>query len=69
MPKKLPLSKTTEQAQALSKKVGSTRSGRDALTRVWGGVYLEDGKVSREFNNHKTKADWADTWQVLTMDK
>jgi hypothetical protein len=36
---------------------------------VWGGVYLEDGKVSREFNNHKTKADWADTWQVLTMDK
>lgn len=36
MPKKLPLSKTTEQARALSKKVGSTRSGRDALTRVWG---------------------------------
>jgi hypothetical protein len=36
---------------------------------VWGGVYLEDGKISREFNNHKTKADWADTWQILTTDK
>lgn len=36
---------------------------------VWGGVYLEKGKVSREFNRHKTKADWAETWQNLTMDK
>jgi hypothetical protein len=36
---------------------------------VWAGVYLEDGKISREFNNHKTKADWADTWQILTTDK
>lgn len=35
---------------------------------VWGGVYFEDGKISREFNNHKTKADWADTWQKLTME-
>ena len=36
---------------------------------VWGGVYFEDGKISREFNNHKTKADWADTWQKLTMEE
>lgn len=36
---------------------------------VWGGVYLEKGKVSREFNNHKDKVVWADTWQYLTIDK
>ena len=36
---------------------------------VWGGVYLENGKPSREFNKHKTKQDWANTWQNLTMDK
>jgi hypothetical protein len=36
---------------------------------VWGGVYLDRGKVSREFNKHKTKQDWADTWQFLTIDK
>ena len=34
---------------------------------VWGGVYLEAGKISREFNKHRTKADWAYTWQYLTM--
>lgn len=36
---------------------------------VWGGVYLEKGKISREFNNHKSKEDWAETWKYLTMDK
>jgi hypothetical protein len=36
---------------------------------VWGGVYLEKGKISREFNNHRSKDDWADTWQTLTSDK
>jgi hypothetical protein len=36
---------------------------------VWGGIYLEGGEVSKEFNNHKTKKDWAETWQSLTMDK
>jgi hypothetical protein len=35
---------------------------------VWGGVYLEDGKISKEFNKHKTKSDWSNTWQNLTMD-
>lgn len=35
---------------------------------VWGGVYLEDGKISRQFAKHKTKLQWADTWQNLTMD-
>ena len=36
---------------------------------VWGGVYLEGGDVSREFNNHKTKQNWSETWQSLTMEK
>lgn len=35
---------------------------------VWGGVYLENGKISKEFNNHRSSEDWADTWQYLTMD-
>lgn len=36
---------------------------------VWGGVYLEGGKISREFNRHKTKAIWGETWKYLTMEK
>jgi hypothetical protein len=36
---------------------------------VWGGVFLEIGNISREFNKHKTKQDWANTWQALTMEK
>ena len=35
---------------------------------VWGGVFLELGNISREFNKHKTKQDWANTWQALTME-
>jgi hypothetical protein len=36
---------------------------------VWGGVYLEKGKISREFGRHKSTKDWAETWKYLTMDK
>lgn len=36
---------------------------------VWGGIYIENGKISREFNKHRGKTDWADTWQYLTMDR
>lgn len=36
---------------------------------VWGGVYIENGKISREFNRHRTKEDWAQTWQYLTMEQ
>ena len=35
---------------------------------VWGGVYLEGGSISREFNKHKTKDVWGNTWQYLTTD-
>jgi hypothetical protein len=36
---------------------------------VWGGIYLENGKISREFNRHRTKQDWSDKWTNLTMNK
>ena len=42
-------------------------SGKE--TGVWGGVYIEQGDISREFNRHKAREDWANTWQSLTTDK
>lgn len=36
---------------------------------VWGGVYLQDGEISREFNKHKGKQGWSETWQALTMEQ
>lgn len=36
---------------------------------VWGGVYFEDGKVSRQFNKHKTNDDWFAIWQNATMER
>lgn len=35
---------------------------------VWGGIYLENGDVSREFGSHRKKADWGKAWQALTME-
>lgn len=35
---------------------------------VWGGVYLKDGKIDKEFNAHKNKGDWFNTWESLTME-
>ena len=35
---------------------------------VWGGVYLENGEISKEFSSHKSKNDWGLTWQSLTME-
>jgi len=35
---------------------------------VWGGVYLENGELSKEFSSHKTKSDWGATWQSLTTE-
>ena len=36
---------------------------------VWGGVYLEGGKISKEFNNHKSKQQWGKVWTTLTMEQ
>lgn len=35
---------------------------------VWGGIYLENGKISRENGRHRNKQDWANKWKVLTTD-
>jgi len=35
---------------------------------VWGGVYLKEGKIDKEFNLHKDKQDWFETWKSLTME-
>jgi hypothetical protein len=35
---------------------------------VWGGIYLENGSISREFNRHRDKENWASSWQTLTND-
>lgn len=36
---------------------------------VWGGIFLESGKISREFNSHRTKKDWGSKWKDLTTDE
>lgn len=36
---------------------------------IWGGIYLENGIISKEFNSHKSKESWSKTWQYLTMEK
>lgn len=35
---------------------------------VWGGIHLEDGNISREFNSHKDKLAWSDVWKALTLE-
>lgn len=36
---------------------------------VWGGVYIENGQLSREFNKHRDKESWGQLWQSLTIDR
>lgn len=36
---------------------------------VWGGIYLENGKISKEFNSHKTKQQWGKVWISLTTEQ
>lgn len=35
---------------------------------VWGGIYLESGTISKEFNSHKNKDEWSNTWKTLMME-
>lgn len=35
---------------------------------VWGGIYLEKGKISKEMNSHKKSNDWFDLWSHITME-
>jgi hypothetical protein len=34
---------------------------------VWGGIYLEGGQISKEFNSHRDSIAWGETWKYLTM--
>ena len=36
---------------------------------IWGGVYMEEGEISKEFNDHKGKEHWQSIWQSLTMEQ
>lgn len=35
---------------------------------VWGGIYFEGGKMSKEFNSHKSKEDWFKIWSGAMME-
>jgi len=35
---------------------------------VWGGIYLENGEISREFSKHRTKEQWGEMWKSLTTE-
>ena len=35
---------------------------------IWGGIYLENGQISKEFSDHRTKQQWGETWKNLVMD-
>jgi len=35
---------------------------------VWGGVFLENGKISKEMNSHKDNADWFNVLLAATME-
>lgn len=52
-----PVSKTCFAVGVSSKEYG-----------VWGGIYLDAGTPSKEFNSHKTTENWATIWKTLTMD-
>lgn len=39
---------------------------KNSETGCWAGVYLVDGKISDEFNKHKTSEDWNALWLNLS---
>lgn len=36
---------------------------------VWGGIYLEGGNISKEFNSHKTEENWSTIWKRLLIEQ
>lgn len=52
-----PVSKTCFAVGVSSKEYG-----------VWGGIYLEAGNISKEFNNHKTQDIWGQIWQQMSFE-
>lgn len=35
---------------------------------IWGGIYLENGEISREFSKHRSKEKWGEIWKTLTTE-
>jgi len=56
-------SQCPEQRQCLAYAVSNQEWG------VWGGVYFENGKISKEFNKHKDNDTWFKVWSGITLDK
>jgi hypothetical protein len=54
--------KCSVQRQCLAYAVSNQEWG------VWGGVYFENGKISKEFNSHKSKEDWFNIWYGITLE-
>ncbi len=52
-----PVSKTCFAVGVSSKEYG-----------VWGGIYLESGSISKEFNSHKTEESWAEIWKRMSFE-
>lgn len=36
---------------------------------VWGGIYFENGKISKEFNSHKKQEEWFSIWLSASMER
>lgn len=54
-------------AAAVSK--GQNRRDQWKTWGVFGGIYFKDGVIDKEFNNHKTKDDWYNIWESLTIER
>jgi hypothetical protein len=50
------------QRKCLAQGVGNKEWG------VWGGIYLEGGEISKEFNQHKNSSDWFEIWSGAMID-
>lgn len=35
---------------------------------VWGGTYVEEGRISKLYNSHKSPEDWGRLWLAITHD-
>lgn len=55
-------SKCKVQAKCMAFAVSNKETG------VWGGVYFDGGTISKRFNKHKTKEDWANIFLNLVTE-
>lgn len=53
----------TVQRECIANAVSRQENG------VWGGIYFEKGKISKEFNSHKKQDNWFDIWLSASMEQ